>query len=98
MTTQNLQSHLQFTSDIVAAQVPELRQQIRALVESSEGGLVLDFTHVHMVDSIGIGLLIAVYNTLRKTGRELRLVHVSPDVFDLFRTMRMHQHFSISKD
>ena len=100
MTTQqnNLQTNFQIPGDIVAAKVPELRLHLRALVEGGEHGLVLDLSKVGMVDSVGIGLLISVHNTLRKTGRELFLTHVSNDIFELFRTMRMHQHFSISKD
>jgi anti-anti-sigma factor len=98
MTTPNLQSQLQLQGDIVAAKVPELRTQLRALVEGGAPQVVLDLSQVRMVDSMGIGLLISVHNTLKKTGRQLSVIHVSKDIFDLFRTMRMHQHFSISGD
>jgi anti-anti-sigma regulatory factor len=47
---------------------------------------------------MGVGLLISVHNTLKKAGRQLSVIHVSKDIFDLFRTLRMHQHFSISGD
>jgi anti-anti-sigma factor len=49
-----------------------------------------------MVDSSGIGLLISAYNSLRKTGGSLVVIHASADILELFQTMRMHQHFSIS--
>ena|ERR1035438_6311553 len=97
MTTVN--DSLQFPGDLVAAKVPELRLQLRALVDGSDvHTIVLDFSNVRMVDSIGIGLLISVHNTLRKAGRELSAIRVSKDIFELFRTLRLHQHFSISKD
>lgn len=100
MTTQNsLQAHLRPAGDIVAANVPDLRSQLKTLLASAGNDvIVLDLAQVHMVDSVGIGLLISVHNTLRKVGRQLALIHVAPDIFDLFRTLRMHQHFSISKD
>ena len=98
MTTpeKNVQSQLKLQGDIVAAKVPELRTQLRALVEGGAPHLVLDLSSVRMVDSMGIGLLISVHNTLKKTGRQLSVTHVSKDIMELFRTMRMHQHFSVS--
>jgi anti-anti-sigma factor len=100
MTTpqQNLQSVLALQGNIVAAEVPQLRVQFRALVEGGAPHLVLDLSQVRMVDSMGIGLLISLHNTLKKSGRQLSVIHVSKDILDLFRTMRMHTHFSISGD
>jgi anti-anti-sigma regulatory factor len=49
-----------------------------------------------MVDSAGIGLLISAHNSLKKAGGELTVIQVSKDILDLFRTMRIHQHFSVS--
>ena len=71
---------------------------MRALVNAGASQLVLDLTDVRMVDSMGIGLLISIHNTLKKTGRQLSVIHVSKEINELFRTMRMHQHFSISGD
>jgi anti-anti-sigma regulatory factor len=47
-------------------------------------------------DSTGIGLLIAAHNSLRKVGGKLPVIHASPDILELFQTMRIHQHFSVS--
>jgi anti-anti-sigma factor len=49
-----------------------------------------------MVDSSGIGLLISAHNSLKKVGGQLAVIHASADVLELFQTMRMHQHFSVS--
>ena len=43
-----------------------------------------------------IGLLISAYNSLRKVGGQLAVIHASTEILDLFHTMRMHQHFSVS--
>ncbi len=82
--------------DIVAASVPELRVRMREIVAQGVRELVLDLTEVQMVDSSGIGLLMAACNSLRKTGGQLAIIHASEDILDLFRSMRMHQHFSVS--
>jgi anti-sigma B factor antagonist len=81
---------------IVAASVPELRSTMRGIVEAGVRDLVVDLTDIHIVDSSGIGLLISAYNSLRKVGGKLAVIHASADVLELFQTMRMHQHFSVS--
>jgi anti-sigma B factor antagonist len=81
---------------IVAASLAELRLKMRGAVEEGVRELVLDLTDVRIVDSSGIGLLISAYNSLRKVGGHLAVIHASAEILDLFRTMRMHQHFSVS--
>ena len=81
---------------IVAASIPELRSKMRGIVEEGVRELVVDLTDVHMVDSSGIGLLIAAFNSMRKIGGSLAVIHASADILELFRSMRMHQHFNVS--
>ena len=45
-----------------------------------------------------IGLLVAAHNSLSKTGKALEVINVSDDLFGLFRTLRLDQHFIISGD
>lgn len=82
--------------DIVAARVPELRSKMRGAVAEGVREMVLDLVNVQMVDSTGIGLLIAAHNSLSKLGGRLAVINVSAEILDLFQTMRMHQHFSVS--
>jgi len=82
--------------NIVAATVPELRLKMRGVVEEGVRELVIDLADVRMVDSSGIGLLISAYNSLRKVGGRLAVIHASADLLELFQSMRMHQHFSVS--
>jgi anti-anti-sigma factor len=82
--------------DVVAAFVPELRSKLREVLDDGVRDLVVDLVDVRMVDSTGIGLLISAHNSLRKLGGKLAVVHASPDILELFQTMRIHQHFSVS--
>src|SRR5947209_3428158 len=82
--------------DIVAASVPELRSKMRAAVEEGVREMVVDLAGVHMVDSSGIRLLISAHNSLSKAGGRLAVIHASRDILELFKTLRMHQHFSVS--
>ena len=83
-------------TDIVADSVPELRSKMREVVGEGIRELVVDLTNVEMVDSTGIGLLISAHNSLRKLGGTLAVIHASPEILELFQSMRIHQHFSVS--
>jgi anti-anti-sigma factor len=81
---------------IVAATIPELRQQMRGVLDQGVRDLTIDLSAVRMVDSSGLGLLIAAHNSLRKMGGQLAVIHASEDLLALFQSMRMHQHFSVT--
>jgi anti-anti-sigma factor len=82
--------------DLVAARLPELRARLREIAGSGVLHLTVDLAGVQMVDSAGIGLLIAAHNSLKKAGGEIALIHTASHIIDLFRTMRIHRHFSVS--
>jgi anti-sigma B factor antagonist len=84
--------------DVVAAHVPELRAVLRTAVDGGVRDVVLDLCNTEMVDSTGLGLVIATYNSLQRVGGRLTVIHASRDVLRLFQTMRMHQRFEISGD
>lgn len=97
VTREEIRAVVQPAGDnIVAATLPELRTRMREVVEEGVGELVIDLAGVSMVDSSGIGLLIAAHNSLRKVGGRLAVIHVSADLLELFQTMRMHQHFTVA--
>jgi anti-anti-sigma factor len=81
--------------DIVSSMVDEAKGEIKRLVVSSSGDFTFDLTGVEMIDSKGLGLIIATYNTLANAGRKLRIVGAIPDIVELFRVMRLDRHFDI---
>ena len=84
--------------DIVAAVVQELRQELKTLVDEGARHLVLDCAEVDMVDSVGIGLLIATHNSLKARGGGLALIRVGDDIAGLFKAMRLDKHFELLRD
>lgn len=87
---------LQPEGDLVAAKLPAIRSKLQDMVGAGVRRLTIDLTQTEMVDSAGIGLLISAHNSLKKAGGELAVIHASSDILALFRTMRIHQHFSVS--
>jgi len=82
--------------DLVAAHLPLLRSKLTGMVAAGIRHLTLDLGGVRAIDSMGIGLLVSVHNSLRKSGGELKLIHVSRDILALLQAMRINQHFSVS--
>ena len=82
--------------DLVAPRLSDVREKLRDMVGSGILHLTMDLSSTQIVDSAGIGLLIAAHNSLKKVGGELTVIHVSTEILELFRTMRMHQHFNVS--
>lgn len=81
--------------DIVASVTDELRGRLKEIMQAASGPLVLDLSRVELIDSVGIGLLIAAHNTLAKKGGRLTLRNVNPDLASLLRTMRLDKHFCV---
>ena len=82
--------------DIVATSVPELRPAMRDLVRSGGRSLVVDLVATSMVDSTGLGLLLSAYNSLRQVDGRFAVINASAELLELFRTMRIHQHFQVT--
>jgi anti-anti-sigma factor len=84
--------------DVVAASVPGLRSAMREVVSEGVLELTVDLTGCQMIDSSGLGVLVSAHNSLHKLGGRLAVVHASKDILELFKVMRIHQHFSVSGD
>ena len=83
--------------DVVASKADELRGRIKTLLEQGATNLQIDLTGVQMIDSVGLGLFIAAHNSLQKNGGKLTVVNASTHLYDLFRNMRLDQHFSVAR-
>jgi len=79
----------------ITAPVDELKEEIKSEVENSDQ-VVFDMKNVELIDSKGIGLLIASHNSLKKEDKKLRLKNVNEDITKLMETMRLDKHFEIN--
>jgi anti-sigma B factor antagonist len=82
--------------DIIASATGELRNHLNELVKNGTKELVIDLEHVEMIDSVGLGLFIATYNSLNKVGGQLIVVNASDDLFGLFKNMRLDQRMNVA--
>lgn len=80
-----------------AQDAPSLREFFRERIQEGARRIVLDFSRVESIDSVGIGLLVATHNSLAKLGGALVLISVPRDIYQLLTLMRLDKHFSISQ-
>lgn len=83
-------------ANIVSSNMAEMRAKMKGLVADGCSTITLDLAGVEIVDSTGIGLLIAIHNSLLKAGGTLSVINASKDILDLFKAMRLDQHFAIT--
>jgi len=95
ITKQGEQTIIKPAQNIVASMAQEFRKDLLSLVEEGSKDLIADLTGVTMIDSIGIGILVAAHNSLSKSGGQLTVINVSEDIYRLFKTMRLDQHIQM---
>lgn len=81
---------------VSASRVGELRETFKSAIGGSTKELVLDCARLTVLDSLGIGLLVATHNSLARNGGRLALVHASPEILELLRIMRLDRHFRVT--
>lgn len=81
--------------DIVASVAEDFKQNLSSLIEQGINDLTIDFTGIEMVDSVGLGVIIATHNSMERAEGRLKIKNVSGDIFSLFKTMRLDQHFEV---
>lgn len=82
-------------TDVVASMAEDFKTELLTAISESSSELVIDLTGVDMVDSVGIGVIIAAHNTLNQSDRKLKVINVTKDVYGLFATMRLNRRFTV---
>jgi len=83
--------------DLVASVVSEFSDELRPLIQSSPKEIIVDLDGVDMVDSLGMGVLIATHNSLTAKNSELKIINIKSDIYNAFVTMRLDHHFTIQQ-
>lgn len=84
--------------DLTVVTAQEIRIQLKDLIRGGLRELVIDLTNTRVIDSTGIGLLVATHNSLHRIDGMLVLINVSRELFELLKAFRLDKHFSITGD
>jgi serine/threonine-protein kinase RsbW len=82
--------------DLTAATVPDLQTDLKQLLNRGARELVFDLASTAMLDSSGMGLLIAAANSLAPSGGKVRVTNVCPDIYRLLQSMRLTARLNVS--
>ncbi len=76
--------------------------QLQAMVDEFHAGgmddFVLDLSEVRMIDSSGLGIIVRMMATLRKSQGSLKLVNPQAQAMQLFKTVGLATSFEIYPD
>lgn len=90
IVTQNNQTcQVALASDLTAGLVAELQAALKEQMQPGVAEVVFDLARTTLLDSSGIGLLIATANTLGRRNGRIRVINVSPEILQLLQSMRL---------
>lgn len=89
---------IRLAGDLVASVAEQLKPEVKELLAEGVTELTVDMTESLAIDSVGIGLLVQVQNSLQRRGSRLKVCGLSADCLELFRVMRLDRHFDLSSD
>lgn len=84
-------------TDVVTTYVEQLRQELHAVIDQGATHIIIDLQSVEVVDSTGLGVLIAAYKGVEAYGGRLTLINVSHDTSQLMQIMRLSRYFTIQE-
>jgi serine/threonine-protein kinase RsbW len=90
------QCSVKMKGDLTAVLVAELQADLKEMLSKGVREVVFDLANAVMLDSSGIGLLIATANSLAPHGGKVRVSNVCPDIFRLLQSMRLTARLNVS--
>lgn len=87
---------VRLAGDLTAETVPELQLSLRAHLAAGVSSITFDLADTIMLDSSGIGLLIASANSVARVGGQVNITHVSSDIYQLLQCMRLVDRLHVS--
>jgi anti-anti-sigma factor len=82
--------------DLTAPGVPELQAMLKQELADGIQEILFDFKDTSILDSSGIGLLVAACNSLSRVKGTMRVINVSHDLMQLLQSMRLVKRLNVS--
>lgn len=87
---------IQPTVNLTATNAEELRGELERVVADQTGNVVIDLASVDMIDSKGLSVVLACYQTLSAQSRDLTVLTNNEDLQRLFHIMGLDEHFTVT--
>ncbi len=76
----------------------QFRDEVRKFLDQNFKKVIVDLSQVSVMNSTGIGVLIALQSAIEKDNGRLKLVGLQPLMQDIFQRMRLEELFDIEED
>jgi anti-anti-sigma factor len=75
----------------------DLKDKLREILREDFKEVIIDLRYVPFITSSGIGKFLLFYKTVISSGRSMRIKGISENLYDLFKSIKLDQLFSIQK-
>ena len=92
---------IQIKGQIINRTIASISEEMKPLIEEVKNGqwygIIMDCRQVNTIDSAGFGGICAMYLTLKKVGKKLRVANLSENTRRFFDTSKLTQAFETHK-
>lgn len=81
---------------LTAVLVPEIQQALRKELADGAERITFDLAETTMLDSSGIGLMIAASNSLSQKADSIAVINTAPEIVKLLASMRLVSRLKVS--
>ena len=81
--------------NILAAVSRSMREKLDLMLSAGDYDLQIDMSNVELMDSTGIGVLVAVHNRLAQKSGALKLINTPDKIRRMLQLMNLDRRFTI---
>ena len=82
---------------VLGEETSGLREKVKSLVGAGKKNIVLNLGNVTLIDSAGLGALVAVHSSVKSGGASLRLCNLGPRFNELMQVTKLYTVFKVSE-
>lgn len=91
-----VRSLVTLNGDLTASLIPDLQAALKKELDGETSEIVFDLEKTVMLDSSGIGLLIAACNSISRKQGKIQVIKVSSEIRHLLQSMRLISRLNVS--
>lgn len=89
---------IELTGDVDGFTAPALQSQLLRLVETGDADLLISLSSVGFIDSLGIGMLVAVHGRAAEQGGSLRVLCDNRSIYRALEVAGLTRAFPVYRD
>ncbi len=79
----------------VASMAEDFKAELVSVINEGHTDVIIDLEGAEMIDPVGVGIVVAAFNTLKQSNRTLRVINVTKDMKHLFSSLQLDRRFVV---